>query len=51
MHGVHAFQEWLILADFPLRSLREAQGEDVIGANLRSRTGIALRRLVGAYLV
>jgi hypothetical protein len=45
MHGVHAFQEWLILAGFQAEYLREAPREGAIGANLRSGMGDVLRRL------
>jgi hypothetical protein len=39
MHGVHAFQEWLILAAFRTRYLREMPGEREMGAILRSGLG------------
>src|SRR5882757_1017168 len=44
MHGVHAIQEWLILASFQPRYLRETPREGAAGANLRSGMGLMLRR-------
>jgi len=44
MHDVHAFQEWLIPADFPGRFFREPQREALFRLKLRKSARLILRK-------